>query len=232
LDQADALRRLRTRALDKLNSLGQAIFHEMFGGVATDADKQVSLGEMLTFVTSGGRGWAKYYSETGSRFIRSLDVQMNSIDDEEVVFVSPPDNAEARRTRVENGDVLLTITGSKIGRASAVPQDLSGSFISQHVAILRPAPKRISPEFLSYFLTMEGFGQTQIRAKQYGQAKPGLNFQQIRSFQIPDVSRDRQEEFISRLGWVRSTEASMKNMEIQSDTLFASLQHRAFRGEL
>ena len=34
LDQADALRRLRARALDKLNSLGQAIFHEMFGAEA------------------------------------------------------------------------------------------------------------------------------------------------------------------------------------------------------
>ena len=29
LDQADALRRLRRRALDRLNNLGQAIFHEM-----------------------------------------------------------------------------------------------------------------------------------------------------------------------------------------------------------
>ena len=35
LDQADALRRLRTRALEKLNTLGQAIFHEMFGDVVT-----------------------------------------------------------------------------------------------------------------------------------------------------------------------------------------------------
>ena len=31
LDQADALRRLRRRALDRLNTLGQAIFREMFG---------------------------------------------------------------------------------------------------------------------------------------------------------------------------------------------------------
>jgi len=39
LDQADALRRLRTRALDKLNTLGQAIFHEMFGDPLADHSK-------------------------------------------------------------------------------------------------------------------------------------------------------------------------------------------------
>lgn len=36
LDQADALRRLRRRALDRMNTLGQAIFHEMFGISASD----------------------------------------------------------------------------------------------------------------------------------------------------------------------------------------------------
>ena len=36
LDQADALRRLRARALNRLNALGQAIFHEMFGDPRTN----------------------------------------------------------------------------------------------------------------------------------------------------------------------------------------------------
>jgi type I restriction enzyme S subunit len=39
LDQADALCRLRTRALEKLNTLGQAIFQEMFGDPATEPDR-------------------------------------------------------------------------------------------------------------------------------------------------------------------------------------------------
>ncbi len=40
LDQADALRRLRRRALDRLNTLGQAIFHEMFGEALREQDKE------------------------------------------------------------------------------------------------------------------------------------------------------------------------------------------------
>lgn len=36
LDQADALRRLRARVLEKLNTLGQAVFQEMFGAHHSD----------------------------------------------------------------------------------------------------------------------------------------------------------------------------------------------------
>lgn len=232
LDQADALRRLRTRALDKLNTLGQAIFHEMFGRSGGSENDVVDLGSMLTFVTSGGRGWAKYYSEEGARFLRSLDVQMNAIGNEDIAFVVPPDNAEARRTRVEKGDVLLTITGSKIGRSAALPDKLAGSYISQHVAILRPDLERVLPTFLSYFLSMEQFGQKQIKAKQYGQAKPGLNFEQIRSFQIPNVSIERQRDFVGRLGDVAKAHSTSACGKEKFEALFVSLQDRAFRGQL
>ena len=102
-------------------------------------------------MTSGGRGWAKHYSDEGDRFIQSLDVQMGSISARDPVFVVPPDNAEARRTRTAVGDVLLTITGSRIGRVAALPAALAGSFVSQHVAILRPDPQVTLPYlYLNY----------------------------------------------------------------------------------
>ncbi|WP_282169089.1 restriction endonuclease subunit S [Ruegeria atlantica] len=231
LDQAASLCRLRTLAVDKLNTLGQAIFYEMFSqGAQMRPSSQ--LGELLTFVTSGGRGWAKYYSEVGNRFIRSLDVQTNEIGNEEVVLVSPPDSAEARRTKIACGDVLLTITGSKIGRAAPIPDALAGSFISQHVAILRPNRSLVLPDFLSFFLNMKEYGQKQIRANQYGQAKPGLNFEQIKGFQIPDISIEEQAVFVERVEEVRKIEAKMKVQKDATLDLFASLQHRAFRGEL
>ena len=102
LDQADELRLMRVRAISRLNDIGQAIFAEMFGADAKSigASKQ-PLGGFLKFITSGGRGWAEYYSPSGARFIRSLNVQMNHISDEDVVFVRAPNNAEAQRTRGE-----------------------------------------------------------------------------------------------------------------------------------
>jgi type I restriction enzyme, S subunit len=234
LDRAEGLRAKRRAALAQLDTLTQSIFLDMFGDPARPMGhpSTSSLGEHLDFVTSGSRGWAEFYATAGSRFIRSFDVQMNHFSAEDLAFVVPPDNAEARRTQVRSGDVLLTITGSRIGRVAAVPKELEGSHISQHVAILRVDSKRIEPTFLAYFLSLEGGGQRQIAKAQYGQTKPGLNFEQIRRFQIPVPSIDLQREFVRRVAQVGTLKISHQASLAQLDVLFASLQHRAFAGDL
>lgn len=234
LDQADALRTKRRQALTELNTLTQSIFLEMFGDPGTNSHglHVEPLGDHLSFVTSGGRGWAQYYAPSGSRFIRSLDVQMNYIGNDEPAFVTAPDNAEARRTRVNTGDVLLTITGSLIGRVAPVPAELAGSFVSQHVAILRLDVRRMTPVFLSFFLSLESGGQRQIAKLQYGQTKPGLNFDQIRRLEIPVPPIGVQREFAHRIACKDAvTEIQVASLRAVSD-LFASVQQRAFRGEL
>jgi type I restriction enzyme, S subunit len=186
LEQADRLRRTSRYSLELIDALLPAAFLECFGDpTANPLGLPVAeLGDYLSFVTSGSRGWADYYASKGARFIRSLDVRMNDVSDEDAVFVVPPIGAEADRTRVAIGDVLLTITGSRIGRVAAVPEGLKGAFISQHVAILR-LKAGLLPEFLSMFLSLDAGGQLQIARAQYGQTKPGLNLDQIRRFRVP-----------------------------------------------
>ncbi len=234
LDRAETLQAKRRAALAQLDTLTQSVFLDLFGDPATNSNNLNigALGNCLTFVTSGGRGWAEFYVSKGSRFIRSLDVQMNHIGSEDIAFVTPPDNAEARRTRVAAGDVVLTITGSRIGRVASVPADLAGAYVSQHVAILRPDPTCIEPEFLSFFLSLEAGGQRQIARAQYGQTKPGLNFEQIRRFQIPLPPVRLQQDFARRIAAIETLKSSHRASLAQLDALFASLQHRAFRGEL
>jgi type I restriction enzyme, S subunit len=234
LDRAEALRAKRRAALPQLDILTQAVFFDLFGDPSTNPKglKIEALGDHLSFVTSGSRGWAEFYASTGVRFIRSLDVQMNYIGDEDMTFVVPPDNAEARRTRVSVGDVLLTITGSRIGRVAPVNNDLDGAHISQHVAILRADPNRLDPKFMSFFLSLEIGGQRQIAKAQYGQTKPGLNFEQIRHFQLPVPPIQLQREFAHRVAAVEKLKTSHRASLNEIETLFASLQYRAFRGEL
>lgn len=228
LDHADALRAKRRQVLTHIDALGSAAFVERFGSHA----ELLPLRESLTFVTSGGRGWAKYYSDEGDRFIQSLDVQMGSISARDPVFVVPPDNAEARRTRTAVGDVLLTITGSRIGRVAALPAALAGSFVSQHVAILRPDAQVMLPEFLAAMLALPSLGQHLIAGAQYGQTKPGLNFEQIRGFSLPRPPLPEQQQFVDHLERIARQRAAMTHAETSIAELFACLQSRAFRGEL
>jgi type I restriction enzyme, S subunit len=232
LDKSDALRANRHGAIAQLDTLAPSIFVDMFGHPAMVTGKIEVLGNLLAFITSGGRGWAKYYAPSGDRFIRSLDVKMNKIDNNDMAFVVAPTNAEARRTRTRSGDVLLTITGSRIGRVASLGPDLEGSYVSQHVAILRPAVERIDPIFLSFFLSLGAGGQRQIAAAQYGQTKPGLNFDQIRQFRIPAVPIIAQQEFRRRVCAIETIRATQSRLLHVLEQLSLSLQHRAFNGEL
>lgn len=139
LGKVEGLIAQRKKDIAQLDQLLKSVFLEMFGDPENN-EKELSidpLGKYITHLTSGGRGWAEYYSDSGKRFIRSLDVQMNFIGEDDIAYVNPPDNKETERTRVLTGDVLLTITGSKIGRVCAIPKGFEEAYISQHVAIIR-----------------------------------------------------------------------------------------------
>jgi type I restriction enzyme, S subunit len=229
LSRAEGIVHLRREARKKTVELIPALFLDMFGDPETNPKGLpiAQLGEFLTFVTSGSRGWAKYYTPEGDRFIRSLDVRMNEISNENAVFVNAPKGAEAERTRVQAGDVLLTITGSQIGRVAPVPEDIAGSFISQHVAILRLIP-RLSPIFLSLFLSMDAGGQREIARLQYGQTKPGLNLRQIREFMIPVPPISIQQKFAKHMHQARALLSQQASATQKAEATFDALLAQTF----
>jgi type I restriction enzyme S subunit len=233
LDKADAIRRRRQEAMQVTEKILGSVFLEMFGDLETNPKGWPIhlLGDHLAFVTSGSRGWAKYYSSSGARFIRSLDVQMNRISDTGAVFVSPPPGPETKRTQVHPGDVLLTITGSRIGRVAAFSQDIGNAYVSQHVAIIR-LDGVLRPRFLSMFLSDKRGGQHQIQQLHYGQTKPGLNLEQIRKFKVPYPPLSLQDRFIAI--W-EHYDRNLDHLSMAcrgSEDLFNSLVQSAFQGEL
>ncbi|MFM7854055.1 MAG: restriction endonuclease subunit S, partial [Flammeovirgaceae bacterium] len=139
LSKAENLISQRKESIVLLEDFLKSVFSDLFGNPVTNKRnfKAVRLKELTTFLTSGGRGWGEYYSTHGERFIRSLDVRMNYISNEDAAFVNPPNNQEANRTKVQDLDILLTITGSKIGRVAMVPKHFGTAYVSQHVAIIR-----------------------------------------------------------------------------------------------
>jgi type I restriction enzyme S subunit len=125
------------------------------------------------------------------------------------------------------GDVLLIITGSRIGRVAAVPERLNGAFISQHVAILR-LKAGLLPKFLSMFLSLDTGGQRQIARLQYGQTKPGLNLDQIREIRVPVPQVCHQERFVELVERVERLRAMQREALRQAEHLFQTLLHQAF----
>ena len=232
LSKVEGLIAQRKQHLQQLDDLLKSVFNDMFGDSELNQKKlpEQELDISITHLTSGGRSWAKYYAPTGKRFIRSLDVQMNAVGDDDIVFVDPPETTEANRTRVMDGDVLLTITGSKVGRVCFVPDGFGEAYVSQHVAIIRT--ENINPIYLSYFLSMPSCGQRQIKKAQYGQAKPGINLTQIRQLKILHPKTEQQDKFANIVSFLCSLKLEYSERINDLKKLFAVVSQQAFSGQL
>ena len=73
---------------------------------------RTTLDQLSYHVTSGSRGWAKHYADTGALFVRvgNFNRLDTAIDLQEPIFVTAPTGPEADRTRLQIGDLLITIT--------------------------------------------------------------------------------------------------------------------------
>src|SRR5262249_7189777 len=117
------------------------------------------------------------------------------------------------------------------GSAVVAPPSLGEAYISQHVALVRLTDD-VRSEFVAAFIADPAGGQIQINRSQYGQIKPGLGLEDIRSIQIPVPPHNLQNQFVQRLEELHDVETSLENAHQQLENLFQSLLTRAFNGEL
>ena len=99
----------------------------------------VRLGSLSQFVTSGSRDWAKHYSNEGAIFVRmgNLSKDHYRLRLDQIQRVKPPADGEGTRTRLETGDILISITGD-VGMLGLIPEGFGEAYINQHTAMVRP----------------------------------------------------------------------------------------------
>lgn len=230
LDKADAIRRKRREAIRLLDDFLRATFLDMFGDPVTNPKgwDRSTVGKETYFITSGSRGWAQYYAEAGSLFIRIQNLKSGFLDLSDIAYVVAPDSAEAARTRVQPGDVLLSITAD-LGRTGVVPELIGEAFVNQHLAILRFST--LNPVFVSHLLATPG-GQAQFARLNRSAVKAGLNFNDIRSIDLLIPPRVLQDHFAIIVRTIEIQKTQLMNSMIEADTLRMSLSQRAFVGEL
>ena len=191
--------------------------------------------QLFWFVTSGSRGWAKYYSDSGAVFLRigNLDHDTVSLDLKKVQFVKPPRGAEGTRTRVEENDILISITAD-VGMIGIVQKGFGEAYINQHISLARPV-STINSLYLAWYLTSR-LGQNQFGVLQRGATKAGLGLDDIRSVKIPMPPFEEQEEIISqmekRLSVVDEIEIEADKNLKRSVRLRQSILKKAFSGRL
>src|SRR5690554_1175314 len=73
----------------------------------------IKLAKLCSTVTSGSRDWAKYYSDSGAKFIRMTNLRRENIwlNLSDLKFVEiQNDSSDGKRTSLRPGDILMSIT--------------------------------------------------------------------------------------------------------------------------
>ncbi|MCC7242383.1 MAG: restriction endonuclease subunit S [Acidobacteria bacterium] len=231
LDKADALRAKRRAALAQLDTLTQAIFLDMFGDPGTNPHMFPSstIGQVSEQVTDGEHLTPKRTAK-GIRLLSARNVRDGWIDFENVDHI-PVEEYERirRRCNPSPGDVLISCSGT-IGRVACVEADEPFSLV-RSAALVRPIQTTVRSKFLEHYLRTPSLKARMLR-RANASSQANLFQSQIRELPVYVPPAPLQDAFVLRAGGVNALKATHRASHAELDTLFASLQHRAFRGEL
>jgi type I restriction enzyme S subunit len=235
LDRAEALRTKRRAALAQLDLLTQLIFLDLFGDPATNPKDWplVQLGEHTKKIGSGSTptGGETAYRAEGISLIRSLNVRDGEFTFKDLAHIGEEQAAKLSGVVVEENDVLLNITGASVARVCRAPASVLPARVNQHVCIIRPKPT-LNAVFLEQFLLAEQTKRRLLKIGGAGATREAITKAQIEVFEATCPPIVLQQEFARRATAVEALKTAQRASLAELDALFATLQHRAFRGEL
>ena len=131
-------------------------------------------------VTSGSRGWAQHFADTGSLFLRITNLTRDSIQLllDDLQRVEPPEGAEGDRTFTKPGDLLISITAD-LGSVAVIPEGLEGAYVSQHLSLVRLDSEDIESRWIAYSI-LSHIGKHQLVGAGYGGTKVQLSLADIK----------------------------------------------------
>lgn len=233
LDKADAIRQKRRQATTHLDTLTQSIFYRMFLthqewetcplGTIADVDSGITKGRKAKDVT---------LSQTP--YLAVSNVQDGYLDLTNVKHIAAT-AAEIKRFKLLPGDLLLTEGGDpdKLGRGSVWNGEIAGCIHQNHIFRVRlNQTSPVTSFFFSQYLRTHEAKQYFLKSAKQTTGIASINKTQLSKFPVPLVPKEDQTRFAKySLAISRRRDTSMKSLST-AESLFASLQSRAFRGEL
>ena len=226
LDQAETLRTQRRAALAQLDSLTQSLFLDMFGDPRTNPVKwrEVTVGAITDSIVpgrdkpksfSGGVPWITTANliHMGATLPRSEGLGLNQSEIDEV-----------RAKVIPVGSVIISCVGDLgIVSIAGVPMVINQQLHSFQCG------DELNNVYLMYALS---FQKAFMLAKASSTTLPYMNKSVCNSIPVLVPPLALQQTFATRIQAIESLKTTHRTALTELDALFASLQQRAFAGEL
>ena len=232
LDRAEELRAQRRAAIALLDQLPQAIFLEMFGDPATNPMDWpiVSVGDLLASANYGTSGKAGLSGEWPILRMGNItnDGQLDLQNLKYIDFKT----IEVPKYTVKKGDLLFNRTNSAelVGKTALFSNEKPMAFAGYLVRLR--VNEKADPQYLAVFMNL-GYTKKVLR----GMAKSivgmaNINAKEVQTIKLPRPPIELQTQFAARVDAIHRAKAAHQSALTELDALFASLQSRAFSGEL
>lgn len=224
LDQADELRVKRREALVQLDSLTQSIFIEMFGD---PAHNPFSFPLMpISGLVSNGRSKLVH----GDENIWNLNLDHIEPNTGRVLqkVRSASDKLGTSTFAFETGTVLYSKLRPYLNKVVVADED---GVATTELVPLKCIETLTKPAFLAYFLRSKRFVDF-ATGTVAGAKMPRMMMDAFWSYKLPLPPVSMQDSFAEKIELIEKQRGAQLQSATEFDNLFASLQHRAFRGEL
>ena len=236
LDVADALRAKRREALAQLDTLIQSTFLDMFGDPVTNPmGWEVTTVSRIGSIQGGLQVTSKRRSLPIERpYLRVANVFRGYLELDEIKTIRLTES-ELLRTSLDYEDILI-VEGhgnkAEIGRCARWDGSIDHCVHQNHLIRLRCDRSKASPIYVENFINSPGGRRSLIGTSRTTSGLNTISVSKVRGSEIQLPSLDLQHRFAAIVESIEYQKASQRAHLAELDTLFASLQSRAFRGDL
>lgn len=221
--------------LTHTQALMSSVLDEEFGRFKNTEYQK--LDDVTAKIGSGAtpKGGQKSYKSEGISLIRSMNVHDFYFKEKNLAFIDESQADKLKVVTVEQGDVLLNITGASVARCCMVNPSFLPARVNQHVSIIRPKKELLS-EFLMLFLISPSMKSKLLFDSSGNATREAITKKMIQNLKVPIPSIEDQKESIRRIQAIfdKSKESIEQfNQKLNNlKSLKSSLLDKAFKGEL
>ncbi len=234
LDEAGRLRKLRDQADNRTANLVPALFSEMFG------DPEINpmgwptsrAGELMADCDYGTSQKANEEGR-GVVVLRMGNVtNTGELDLKNLKTVELPEN-ELAKQRLRAGDVLFNRTNSRelVGKTGMWDGRMEAVAASYFIRV-RFRPDVEHPQHFTTFMNLPAMKQRLAGMARGAVGQANINSKELQAIELPVPPLPLQKEFAKRVTEIRELEAKQAASRQRLESLFQSMLHRAFNGEL
>ena len=160
---------------------------------------------------------SEQYVGDGIRIIRIANVQKGYIEDSAPVFY-PCDSKEAKKYRLEENDMLMSLTGN-VGRVATLSKEFLPAALNQRVACLRIKDGIVLDKAFLFNLLNSDYFEQQCIAASKGVAQKNMSTDWLKEYEIPMFPLEQQKAIAAVLDKVSELISLRKQQLVKLDDL-------------